>query len=78
MAVSMTHVSKQKHSDLQVYQMIRRFLEGTKEFKYLLITDQVNPKSNAANNKNQFWILDLLRLQESLDGLDSDGEAKGD
>ena len=39
-------------------------------------THQVDSKSNASNNQNQFWILDLLRIQEPLDRLDGDGEAE--
>ena len=57
-----------------IWQNKRWILEGFQIFR----TDQVDPKSNAANDQDQFWILDLLRLQESLDWLDSDGKAERD
>ena len=40
--------------------------------------DDVDEETHPAHNQDHLWVMDLLRFDESLEGLDRDGEAEGE
>ena len=40
--------------------------------------DDVDEQTHPAHNQDHLWVMDLLRLDESLESLDCDGEAEGE
>ena len=40
--------------------------------------DDVDEETHPAHNQDHLWVMDLLRLDESLESLDCDGEAEGE